>query len=98
MLEYLAVVLMAAGAFLLIQGLRERYPEYEFPSSWEVHDRQKEAVIDDNGSEKRSGVRGGGVVLIGPIPIVFGDSKYAVAALILTIFLMLLALAFMVVI
>ena len=33
----------------------------------------------------------GGVVLIGPIPIVFGDARMAVIALILTIMLMLLS-------
>ncbi|NOY11929.1 MAG: DUF131 domain-containing protein, partial [Archaeoglobi archaeon] len=46
--------------------------------------------------ERRTEVKGGGVVLIGPIPIVFGDSKYAVYALILSIVLMLLAIALMV--
>jgi uncharacterized protein (TIGR00304 family) len=40
-------------------------------------------------------VEGGGVVLIGPIPIVFGtSSKWAVVALILAIVLMLLSLSF----
>ncbi len=36
--------------------------------------------------------RFGGVVLIGPIPIVFGDARMAVIALILTIMLMLLSI------
>lgn len=40
-------------------------------------------------------VKAGGVVLIGPIPIVFGNSKYAVYALILAIALMLLSIFFM---
>ena len=40
-------------------------------------------------------VGGGGVVLIGPIPIVFGtSSKWVVVALVLVILLMLLSLIF----
>ncbi len=97
MLEYLAVVLIAAGLFLLVQGLRERYPEFEPRINHEIRYIENDEVHDFR-AEKRTEVRGGGVVLIGPIPIVFGDSKYAVYALILTIFLMLLAFAFMVVI
>ena len=42
----------------------------------------------------RRDVRAGGVVLIGPIPIVFGDSKYASLALILAIILMVLSLIY----
>lgn len=41
-------------------------------------------------------VKGGGVILIGPIPIVFGsDKRYAIIAILLTIALMLLALIFL---
>lgn len=41
-------------------------------------------------------VKGGGVIMIGPIPLAFGsDTRYLVIALVLTIVLMLLALAFM---
>lgn len=42
----------------------------------------------------RREVKTGGVVLIGPIPIVFGDSKYASLALILAIILMVLSLIY----
>jgi uncharacterized protein (TIGR00304 family) len=39
-------------------------------------------------------VRGGGVVMIGPIPIIFGtDPKWAVIAIILAIVLLVMALA-----
>jgi uncharacterized protein (TIGR00304 family) len=42
---------------------------------------------DEEAGEK---VKGGGVILIGPIPIVFGtDKRYAIIAIILTIALML---------
>lgn len=41
-------------------------------------------------------VKGGGVILIGPIPIVFGsDKRYALLLMVLAVVLMLLALAFL---
>jgi uncharacterized protein (TIGR00304 family) len=43
--------------------------------------------------EKRTEVRGGGVVMIGPIPIIFGsDAKWASAAIVLAIVLVVIAL------
>ena len=43
--------------------------------------------------EKRTGVRGGGVIMIGPIPIVFGsDAKWASVAMVLAIVLIVLVL------
>jgi uncharacterized protein (TIGR00304 family) len=48
---------------------------------------------ESRGDERESRVRGGGVVLIGPIPIVFGsDAKWASAAIVLAILLMLIVL------
>ncbi|MGQ9781880.1 MAG: TIGR00304 family membrane protein [Nitrososphaeria archaeon] len=45
------------------------------------------------GGENRTKVEGGGVVLIGPIPIVLGtNSKWAVAALVLAIVLTILSI------
>lgn len=47
-------------------------------------------------TEPETKVKGGGVILIGPIPIVFGsDKRYAIIAILLTIALMLLALIFL---
>jgi len=47
-----------------------------------------------SGRKGNSGVKGGGVVLIGPIPIVFGsDAKWAVIAIVLSILLILLVVA-----
>ncbi len=83
MLEVLSIILIAVGVFLLLRGLSEKY-EYEIPHKYE--DRE------DVKTEKK--VEAGGVVLIGPIPIVFGSSRMAVLALILTIVLMLIALFF----
>ncbi len=43
--------------------------------------------------EKRAEVRGGGVVMIGPIPIIFGsDAKWASVAIVLAMALIVIAL------
>jgi uncharacterized protein (TIGR00304 family) len=43
--------------------------------------------------EKRTDVRGGGVIMIGPIPIIFGsDAKWASAAIVLAIVLIVIVL------
>jgi len=43
--------------------------------------------------ERRTGVRGGGVIMIGPIPIVFGsDAKWASIAMVLAIVLIVVVL------
>ncbi|HEV2389594.1 MAG TPA: DUF131 domain-containing protein [Nitrososphaerales archaeon] len=45
------------------------------------------------GRERRSGVRGGGVIMIGPIPIVFGsDARWTSIAMVLAIVLIVLVL------
>ena len=44
----------------------------------------------------REKIRGGGVILIGPIPVVFGtDKRFALIAMALAIVLMLLAIIFL---
>jgi len=46
-----------------------------------------------NGGERRTEVKGGGVILIGPIPIIFGsDAKWTSVAIVLTIVLIILVL------
>ena len=97
MLEYIAVILFAAGIFFLVQGLREKYQSGEIYRAGDVHDPDLISVEKPE-SGRKVDVKGGGVILIGPIPIVFGESKYAVLALILTIFLMILAITLTVVI
>jgi uncharacterized protein (TIGR00304 family) len=43
--------------------------------------------------EKRTEVRGGGIIMIGPIPIIFGsDAKWASAAIVLAIVLIVIVL------
>ncbi len=81
MIWVLAVVLIILGLFLIVRGLME--DDFE-PFEDDEFEIERE--------EKKARVKTGGVVLIGPIPIVFGDSKYAFYTLILAIVLMLLSL------
>ncbi|HKT22740.1 MAG TPA: DUF131 domain-containing protein [Nitrososphaerales archaeon] len=51
------------------------------------------ASIASRGSEPGSGVKGAGVVMIGPIPIIFGsDAKWASIAMVLAIILVVISL------
>jgi uncharacterized protein (TIGR00304 family) len=51
------------------------------------------ALSGSGGKESKTEVRGGGVVMIGPIPIIFGsDMKWASVAIVLAIVLVLVAL------
>jgi uncharacterized protein (TIGR00304 family) len=48
------------------------------------------------GKGKENKIKGGGVIFIGPIPLVFGtDKRYALLMMILAIVLMLLAITFL---
>ena len=54
---------------------------------------KEETNLSEAKSEK---IKGGGVIMIGPLPIVFGtDKKYALIAIILAIVLMTLAIVFL---
>ncbi len=76
------ILLIIFGFFLITFGMMR--------SSRESEERDAEQEI----GEKK--VKGGGVILIGPIPIVFGtDKKYALILMILAIVLMLLAIIFL---
>lgn len=60
---------------------------------------EESAVVDKSipyKEIKEEKVKGGGVILIGPLPIVFGtDKRYAVILMVLAIVLMLLAIVFL---
>ncbi len=52
----------------------------------------------ENGGEEKAQerIKGGGVILIGPVPVVFGtDKRYALLLMILAIVLMLLAVLYL---
>ncbi len=90
MLTLLSVIIILLGIYLIISGLREEWPEVEE----ELEERRE--VANEYKRKKRKPereVKGGGVILIGPIPIVFGDSKYAFLSLVLAVVLMLFSIA-----
>jgi uncharacterized protein (TIGR00304 family) len=89
MLWLLATVLILIGFFLIFLGLT--FPRKEFEEI-EEFDRLGEKFEEKHMKKEKREVKAGGVVLIGPVPIIFGDSKYAVYALILTIVLMVMSI------
>jgi uncharacterized protein (TIGR00304 family) len=53
------------------------------------------ALWSSKGQKGQAKVRGGGVLLIGPIPIIFGsDAKWAIVAIVLAIALILMVFLF----
>jgi uncharacterized protein (TIGR00304 family) len=64
-----------------------------FPGRRNEAPGEESIPVMDTGSEPGSKGKGAGVILIGPIPIVFGtDKRYTIIAILLTIALMLLAM------
>lgn len=58
--------------------------------------QKKEEYTDNEEPQKYTEIKGGGVIMIGPIPIIFGsDYKYAVFAVILAITLMVLIIKYL---
>lgn len=100
MIQIIALAIILAGIYFIIRGFTE---SSEFQDVYILNDRfengekyrdESEDKDEKRYSEefrKRKKVKGGGVILIGPIPIVFGESRYAVVALILAIVLMLIS-------
>jgi uncharacterized protein (TIGR00304 family) len=80
--------LITAGSFLIILGfllVAFGMMKKEGP------DEERHA-----GTGKETRVKGGGVIFIGPVPVVFGtDKRYALLMMILAIVLMLLVITFL---
>jgi len=90
MLWLIAIALIIFGLYMVIRGLIEK-PRIEEPLEYFDLERCEEVIVKP---KKKREIKTGGVVLIGPIPIVFGESRYAFYALILAIILMILSIAF----
>lgn len=95
MLTIIALVLIIAGVVLIISGLREKVESVE---SGELQYRvRKDEFLEfeeeaEEESKPKKEFKAGGIVLIGPIPIVFGETRLAIVALVLAIILMLLSI------
>ncbi len=90
MMWLLALILIILGVFLIILGILTDFREFE--EDVELQEDFKEVRKE----KRRKEVKAGGVIIVGPIPIVFGDSKYAFYALVLAIVLMVISIILMV--
>lgn len=80
----IGIILIMLGFFLIAFGMLRSV------ESAALEDR----ITTDR--EKKERVKSGGVILIGPVPIVFGtDKRYALLLVILAIVFMLLAIIFL---
>ncbi len=82
--------LIAAGILLIILG-------FFLVAIGMMRYVRESAGLEDRGQETRDvKIKGGGVILIGPVPVVFGtDKRYALLLVILAIVLMLLSIIFL---
>ena len=86
-------ILIAVGLILIILGF--------FLAASGMMRAAKETAGSEGGSIipgeiKEEKIKGGGVILIGPVPVVFGtDKRYALILIILAIVLMLLSIIFL---
>lgn len=82
-------LLIAAGIILIILGFFVVISSVMYESAH----REERGTERSKEQERENKVRGGGVILIGPIPIVFGtDKRYALILMVLAIVIMLLAI------
>jgi uncharacterized protein (TIGR00304 family) len=82
--------LIIAGSFLIILGF--------LLAAFGMRKREKEDAEEERHEEagKEQRVKSGGVIFIGPVPVVFGtDKKSALLMMIFAIVLMLLAITFL---
>jgi len=88
-------LLVSIGTGLIILGFL--FIALGMMSSSLANEKKEQEGIHAQDITERSGlkVNGGGVIFIGPIPIVFGsDKRYAIIMILLAIVLMLLAMIF----
>ena len=79
-------MLITVGIIFIVSG----FLAFALGSLLQPQDNRAPEEKDTAIEEKK--VKGGGVILIGPIPIIFGtDKRYAVIVILLAIILMLLA-------
>ncbi len=94
MLYVLGFIIVISGLILLISGLFEETSKYEKVDEiyeFETPKFENKESLEDDVKKNKSKVDFGGVVMIGPIPIVFGNNSRAVIfAIILVIILMVL--------
>ncbi len=84
LLETIGMVMIVLGLFIIVfWGISHSISQ----------NGRSEDSIEAVPETKQGKIRGGGVVMIGPIPVVFGtDKKYVLIAMLMAILLMVLAI------
>ncbi|MDD5474810.1 MAG: TIGR00304 family protein [Candidatus Methanoperedens sp.] len=78
------MILIMLGFFLVAAGMMRSAKESE---------GLEDSAFKETGEER---VKGGGVILIGPVPVVFGtDKRYALLLMVMAVVLMLLSIIFL---
>lgn len=86
---------MTDPAFLITCGMILIFMGFIILAAGMMRSKIGEERSPDQGIKEEK-VKGGGVILIGPVPIVFGyDKRYAIIAMVLAIIIMALAIVFM---
>jgi len=88
-------LLVTIGIGLIILGFLSI--AFGLMSSSLANEKMEQKCISARDTKERpeTKVKGGGVIFIGPIPIIFGsDKRYAIIAILLAIMLMVLAIVF----
>jgi uncharacterized protein (TIGR00304 family) len=101
MIESVSILLIFLGIVLIFLGLvsgRHTYPDYRKGLDYEelIEEELIEEEVEYEEEKKRDRkIKGAGIIMIGPIPIIFGDTRYAFYLGIIAIILMILGLLFL---
>ncbi len=94
--EMTAVAMIIGLLLVIVNLLFFIWSQRRMKEEHEAEARKPGEAAQSTEARPKTEIKGGGVIMIGPIPIIFGsDSKYASLAIVLAIILMILALLLM---
>lgn len=89
-------ILIIIGIIFIIMGILSLAVDIMKSGKMNKTQEEQNFPLKDIDERWEGKIKGGGVIMIGPIPIVFGtDKHYAIIAIVLTIVLLLLAMIFL---
>ena len=92
-LVYGGMAFIGIGIFLIMRGVYEQNVFHKKQSSSQTHGHVNGIHTGDESDSSRTDVKSGGVIMIGPLPIIFGsDSNTSKKAMVLAIILMMIYL------
>ncbi|RNI13843.1 DUF131 domain-containing protein [Methanohalophilus sp. RSK] len=92
-LVYGGMALIGLGIFLIVRGIREQHAFHKKQPLSQTSGGVNGVHTGDEGNSSRIDVRSGGVIMVGPLPIIFGsDSNTSKKAMVLAIILVLIYL------